>query len=62
MSGCIRIMPKFNPELRIRYTVTKKSFLTTLLRKGYTNILKPIRGRIKHHLKSEEQIPKINEN
>ena len=44
---------KFNPELRVRYTATKKSFLTAILKKGYTNILKPLRGRIKQ-LASEE--------
>ena len=39
---------KFDPELNIRYTVTKKSYLTALLRVGYTKILKPLRGRMKH--------------
>ena len=47
---------KFNPGLIVRYTISKKSFLTTLLKEGYTNILKPIRGKIKQ-LKSEEQVP-----
>lgn len=49
---------KFNPGLGIRYTVTKKSFLTALLKKGYTDILKPLRGRIKH-LTSISKIVKI---
>jgi hypothetical protein len=39
---------RFNPELRIRYIAIKKSFLTALFEKGYTNILKPLRGKIKH--------------
>lgn len=39
---------KFNPELRIRYSATKKSFLTSILKDGYSNILKPLRGRVKH--------------
>jgi len=43
---------KFNPELLFRYTATRKSFLATILQKGYTNVLKPLRGRIKH-LKSK---------
>jgi len=52
---------KFNPELRVRYTATKKSFLTEILKEGYKNILKPLRGRMKH-LMVEETIPKINDN
>jgi hypothetical protein len=52
---------KFNPELRVRYTAIKKSFLTAILKKGYTSFLKPLRGRIKH-LISEGRIPKINDN
>jgi hypothetical protein len=38
---------KFNPELQIRYVATKKSFLSGMFEKGYTNILKPLRGRMK---------------
>jgi hypothetical protein len=44
---------RFNPELKIRYIATKKSFLTRIFEKGYTNILKPLRGKMKH-LMSEE--------
>ena len=39
---------KFNPELRIRYVATKKSFLAGIVEKGYTTILKPLRGKVKH--------------
>jgi hypothetical protein len=39
---------RFNPELRIRYLATKKSFLTGVLENGYTNFLKPLRGTIKN--------------
>jgi hypothetical protein len=39
---------RFNPELKIRYVATKKSFLAEVSEKGYKNILKPLRGRMKH--------------
>jgi hypothetical protein len=38
---------RFNPELKIRYVASKKSLLAGIFEKGYTNILKPLRGRIK---------------
>jgi predicted N-acyltransferase len=38
---------RFNPELKIRYVATKKSFLAGISEKGYKNFLKPLRGRIK---------------
>jgi hypothetical protein len=44
---------KFNPELSIRYTATKKTYLTGILEKGYTNILKPLRGTMKRLGSSE---------
>jgi CelD/BcsL family acetyltransferase involved in cellulose biosynthesis len=39
---------KFNPELRIRYVATRKSFLAGIVEKGYTTILKPLRGKAQH--------------
>ena len=39
---------RFNPELKIRYVVTKKSLIAGITEKGYKNILKPLRGKIKH--------------
>jgi hypothetical protein len=39
---------KFNPELRVRYVATKKTFIPGLLEKVYTNIVKPLRGTIKN--------------
>jgi predicted N-acyltransferase len=44
---------RFNPELKIRYVATKKSLLAGLSEGGYKNILKPLRGRIKHLLPGE---------
>jgi len=44
---------RFNPELKIRYVATKKSTLTSILEKGYSQILKPLRTRMQH-LTSEE--------
>lgn len=44
---------RFNPELRIRYAATKNSFLTGIFEQGYTNILKPLKGKIKHLLPSK---------
>jgi hypothetical protein len=38
---------RFNPELEIRYVVTKRSFVTGILERGYSNILKPLRGTLK---------------
>jgi hypothetical protein len=39
---------RFNPELKIRYVATKKTFLSGISEKGYVEILKPLRGRFKH--------------
>jgi hypothetical protein len=36
---------KFNPELKIRYVATKKSFLSGMIEKGYIKIVKPLRER-----------------
>jgi hypothetical protein len=44
---------RFNPELKIRYIATKKSFLAGLSEKGYRDILKPLRGRIKYFISQE---------
>jgi hypothetical protein len=37
---------RFDPELKIRYNVMKKSSLSGVLEKVYTNILKPFRGAV----------------
>ena len=37
---------KFDPELKIHYSVKKNAFLTGLLEKGYSKILKPISGKL----------------
>ncbi len=38
---------KFNPELKIRFHAKKTSFVSRIFEKGYTNILKPLRGKMK---------------
>jgi hypothetical protein len=40
---------KFNPELKIRYVATKKTVLSGILERGYSGMVKPIKGKI-HHL------------
>jgi lipid II:glycine glycyltransferase (peptidoglycan interpeptide bridge formation enzyme) len=42
---------KFNPDLKVRYLVTKKSFLAGILEKGYTEVIKPLRGKFTQYLK-----------
>lgn len=44
---------KYDPELSIRFNVKKTSFTASIFEKGYMNILKPLRGKMKH-LMSEE--------
>jgi len=39
---------RLNPELKIRYVATKKTFLAGIFEKSYTHIIKPLRGRIKY--------------
>jgi hypothetical protein len=39
---------KFNPELKIRFHAKKTSFVSRISEKGYTTILKPLRGRMRH--------------
>jgi hypothetical protein len=39
---------RLNPELKIHYIVSKKSAFAKISEAGYRDILKPIRGRIKH--------------
>jgi hypothetical protein len=36
---------KYNPELFIRYSAIKKNFLSGVVEKGYSNIIKPLRGK-----------------
>ena len=40
---------KFNPELKVHFSVKKYSFLTGILEKAYTNITKPLNNRIKNY-------------
>jgi hypothetical protein len=44
---------RFNPELLIRYVATRKSLIAGISEKGYTNILKPLRGSVKHFISGE---------
>jgi hypothetical protein len=39
---------KFDPELSVRFTAKKTSNASSLFEKGYTNILKPLRGKMRH--------------
>ena len=39
---------RFDPELRIRYSALKRTMLTGVFEAGYTNIIRPLRGKIKH--------------
>jgi hypothetical protein len=41
---------KFDPELSIRYHAKKTSFISGILEKGYTNILKPLYGKMMPYL------------
>ncbi len=41
---------KFNPHLQVRYVATKKSFLSGMLEKGYTNVIRPFHGKVKHFI------------
>jgi CelD/BcsL family acetyltransferase involved in cellulose biosynthesis len=38
---------RFSPHLGIRYNAIRKSFLSEVLEKGYTNVLKPMRGTLR---------------
>lgn len=39
---------RFNPELKIRYAAVKKTLLTGAFEKGYSDIIKPLCGKIKY--------------
>jgi hypothetical protein len=39
---------KFDPELSVRFNAKKTSFTSRVFEKGYTNILKPLRGKMKY--------------
>jgi len=45
---------KFDPELVAHFTVKRHSYLTGILEKGYTNITKPLKGKVKHHMSGEQ--------
>jgi hypothetical protein len=44
---------KFDPELKVHFSVKKRSSMTRVLEKVYTNITKPLTGKVKHHLSGE---------
>ena len=44
---------KFNPELKAHFSLKKHSYLAGVLEKGYTNITKPLKGKVKHHIYGE---------
>ena len=44
---------RFNPELKIRYVASKRSFFAGISEKSYRDVLKPLRGRIKHLISEE---------
>lgn len=44
---------KFDPELRAHFSVKKYSYLAGILEKGYTNITKPLTGKVKHHISGD---------
>jgi CelD/BcsL family acetyltransferase involved in cellulose biosynthesis len=48
---------RFNPDLKIRYDVSQYSFSIGMLEKGYANILKPLRAKIRY----SEMFKKIHE-
>jgi hypothetical protein len=41
---------KFNPKLNIRFLAKKTAFSSSIFERGYTNILKPLKGRMMHHI------------
>ena len=44
---------KFDPELKVHFSMKKVSYLTGTLEKVYTNIIKPLRGVMKHNISEE---------
>lgn len=40
---------KFNPELKVHYHATKKTWLAGLFENGYVHFIKPLRGTLKSH-------------
>jgi hypothetical protein len=44
---------KFDPELKVYFSMKKNTFFAGILEKGYTHIIKPLDGRIKH-IRSEK--------
>lgn len=41
---------KFDPDLKVHFTVKKHSNIAGILEKVYLNITKPLTGRVRHHL------------
>jgi hypothetical protein len=44
---------KFDPDLKVHFTVKKHSNLAGILEKVYLNITKPLKGKVKHHISRE---------
>jgi hypothetical protein len=44
---------KFDPELKVHFSVKKSSFLTSVLEKLYLNITKPLKGKVKKGMSGE---------
>ena len=44
---------KFDPDLRAHFSLKKHSLLAGMLEKGYTNITKPIKEKVRHQLSGE---------
>ncbi len=47
---------KFDPELKVYFSLKRNSFLTGIFEKGYTNILKPFRGKVKRLMSRENKV------
>jgi hypothetical protein len=44
---------KFDPELKIHFSMKKNSYLTGIIEKVYTNIAKPLDGFVKSYVLEE---------
>ena len=45
---------KFDPELSVRFNAKKTSFASGILEKGYSDFLKPLRGKIKYLMSGDK--------
>ena len=46
---------KFDPELKVYFSMKKNSFLSGIAEKGYTNVIKPFRGKVKSLMSGERE-------